>query len=317
MSRTEFNLLQAASLPSPARTLLVERGILQVGAVQTKWHKNLDEHLDALARGIRLAAANGAQIICLQELTLSPYFALQPDVDGTSLLEEIPSGRTTKFALEIAKETGSVIHASLYERDLNGGIGFNTAIAVSPDSTLLAQTRKLHIPCFPGYHEDCYFAAGDTGFPVVEALGTRFGFPTCWDQWFPELARTYSLAGAEILVYPTAIGSETNAPDFDTQPMWSQMICANGLANATFMIAINRIGTETIGQNSAQFYGSSFISDPCGRVLVQAPRDSSAVLVADLDLDQRRDMLEFGLFSTRRPELYKALTTPLNLKGQL
>ena len=307
MSRSEFTVLQAAALPSPARSLPPERGLLRVAAVQTRWHENADEHLDALARGIRLAAARGAQIVCLQELTLSPYFALQPDVDGTGLLENIPDGPTTRFALELAKETGVIVHASLYERD-DGGLGFNTAIAVAPDGALLARTRKLHIPCFPGYHEDCYFAPGDTGFPVVEALGATFGFPTCWDQWFPELARTYSLLGTDIIVYPTAIGSEPSQPDFDTQPLWSQMIRANGLANATFMIAINRIGRERIGQNELDFYGSSFISDPYGRVLIEAPRDTSSVLVADLDLDQRRDWLEFGLLSTRRPELYRTLT---------
>lgn len=308
MKRSEFTVLQAPALPSPARSLPVERGTLRVGALQTRWHADPIEHLDALARGIRLASARGAKLVCLQELSLSPYFALQPDVDATGYLEAIPDGRTTKFALEMARETNAVIHASLYERDPNGGIGFNTAIAVSPDGALLARTRKLHIPCFAGYHEDQYFAPGDSGFPVVEALGARFGFPTCWDQWFPELARTYSLAGADVIVYPTAIGSEANAPEFDTQPMWSQMIRANGLANATFMIAINRIGHESIGQNESDFYGSSFISDPYGRILIQAPRQESAVLVADLDLDQRRDWLEFGLFSTRRPELYGALT---------
>ena len=127
--------------------------------------------------------------------------------------------------------------------------------------------------------------------------------PTCWDQWFPELARIYSLAGAEILVYPTAIGSEPHLDDFDSQPLWQQMIAANGLANATFMVAVNRIGTE----GPLTFYGSSFISDPYGRIVVAAPRDAPAVLVADLDLDQRRDWLTFGLLSTRRPEQYGSL----------
>ncbi|HEV2878883.1 MAG TPA: nitrilase-related carbon-nitrogen hydrolase, partial [Candidatus Eremiobacteraceae bacterium] len=169
--------------------------------------------------------------------------------------------------------------------------------------TLLARTRKMHIPCFPGYHEDKYFDVGDSGFPVIEFLGARFGFPTCWDQWFPELARCYSLRGAEVIVYPTAIGSEPHLGSFNTQPLWEQMIRANGLANATFMVAVNRIGRE----EPLEFYGSSFISDPYGRVIVQAPRDADAVIVADLDLDQRRDWLEFGLVSTRRPSQYAPL----------
>ncbi|MGZ4294968.1 MAG: nitrilase-related carbon-nitrogen hydrolase, partial [Solirubrobacteraceae bacterium] len=203
------------------------------------------------------------------------------------------------------------VHASLYERaDAEDGLGFNTAIVVAPDGTLAARTRKLHIPVTAGYHEDRYFRPGppgDDAFPVVGLAGGRFGFPTCWDQWFPELARAYSLAGAEVLVYPTAIGSEPDHPDFDTQPLWQQVIVGNGIANGTFMVAINRTGVE----DPLTFYGSSFISDPYGRVLVQAPRDRPAVLVADLDLDQRRDWLElFPFLSTRRPDAYQLLTQP-------
>jgi N-carbamoylputrescine amidase len=133
----------------------------------------------------------------------------------------------------------------------------------------------------------------------------QLGLPTCWDQWFPELARAYSIEGAEVLIYPTAIGSEPDHPDFDTQPLWQQVIVGNGVANGTFMVAINRIGEEP----PLTFYGSSFISDPYGRVLVQAPRDEPAVLVADLDLDQRRDWLElFPFLTTRRPDAYALLT---------
>jgi len=158
-----------------------------------------------------------------------------------------------------------------------------------------------------GYYEDKYFRPGppENGFPVVGLGDASFGFPTCWDQWFPELARAYSLAGAEVLVYPTAIGSEPDHPDFDTQPLWQQVIVANGIANGTFMVAVNRIGTEP----PLTFYGTSFISDPYGRVLAQAPRDAPAVLVADLDLDQREDWLElFPFLTTRRPDAYAALT---------
>ena len=133
----------------------------------------------------------------------------------------------------------------------------------------------------------------------------RLGLPTCWDQWFPELARAYSLEGAEVLIYPTAIGSEPDHPEFDTEPLWRQVIVAEGIANGTFMVAVNRIGTE----GPITFYGSSFISDPYGRILVRAPRDEPAVLVADLDLDQRGDWLElFPFLRTRRPDAYAMLT---------
>ena len=162
-----------------------------------------------------------------------------------------------------------------------------------------------------GYYEDHYFRPGPSGgdaFPLI-ALPTadapaRLGAPTCWDQWFPELARAYSLEGAEVLIYPTAIGSEPDHPDFDTQPLWEQVMIGNAISNGVFIVAVNRIGEEP----PLRFYGSSFICDPYGRKLVQAPRDEPAVLVADLDLDQRRDWLAlFPFFTTRRPDTYGSL----------
>lgn len=304
---TEFRLITRVDevLPSFARQDEPSgRGFLRIGAVQCAWHPDPEEHLTALAAGIRLAADNGAKVICLQELTLSPYFAVSPDdrEAAARYVEDIEDGPTTRFAAGMAAETGATIHASLYERDPDG-LGFNTAIAVAPSGKLLARTRKVHIPQFPLYHENEYFAPGDGGFPVIQIEGAKFGFPTCWDQWYPELARIYSLEGAEILVYPTAIGLDPVDLNYDTQPMWRHTITANGMANATFMVAINRIGIE----GPTTFYGSSFISDPYGRVIVEAPRDEPAVLVADLDLDQRRDWMTFGLFDTRRPDQYKRL----------
>jgi N-carbamoylputrescine amidase len=204
------------------------------------------------------------------------------------------------------------VHASLWEADeAVAPRGYNTAVCVAPDGSLVARTRKLHIPVTAGYHEDRYFAPGDTGYPVVALDEARLGFPTCWDQWFPELARAYSLAGAEVLVYPTAIGSEPDHPGFDTRPLWQQVIVGNGIANGTFMVAVNRIGTEpgpAPGVPGITFYGSSFVSDPYGRVLAQAPRDEPAVLVVDCDLDQREDWLAlFPFLTTRRPDTYAPL----------
>jgi N-carbamoylputrescine amidase len=311
-------LLTAYGPPvSPARTRPASRAPLRIGLVQQPWHPDPDEHEAALADGIRLAAQEGARIVCLQELTLSRYFAITPDGPEAAgaTPEELESGRTFGFATTLAAETGAYVHASLYERaDGPDGLGYNTAIVVSPDGRLVSRTRKLHIPVTAGYYEDRYFrpgpAEGDP-FPLA-ALPTpdgdaQLGCPTCWDQWFPELARAYSLAGAEVLIYPTAIGSEPDHPDFDTEPLWQQVIVANGVANGTFMVAINRIGSE----EPLTFYGSSFISDPYGRVLVQAPRERPAVLVADLDLDQRRDWLElFPFLRTRRPDAYGSLVAP-------
>jgi N-carbamoylputrescine amidase len=294
------------SAPSPARVDPPTRQPFRIGLVQERWHPDPAEHEEALAGGVRIAAEQGARLVCLQELTLSPYFAVTaggPEEAG-AVAEELPGGPTSRFAARVAGETGVHVHASLYERSPSGGLGFNTAICVSPSGELIGRTRKQHIPVTAGYYEDRYFAPGDSGYPVVGVDGAQFGFPTCWDQWFPELARAYSLAGAEVIVYPTAIGSEPDHPEFDTEPLWERVITANGIANGTFMVAVNRTGEEP----PLRFYGSSFISDPYGRVLAQAPRDEPAVIVADLDLDQRRDWLAlFPFLDTRRPDQYAPL----------
>jgi N-carbamoylputrescine amidase len=297
-------------LPSPARVELSTRAPVRVGIVQMRWEPDPDAHARTLAEGVQLATGEGARLVCLPELTLSPYFAVSPTgpTDDGPIPEVLPGGRTYQFAADLAGKTGAYVHASLYEApgasDPNG-LGYNTAICVAPDGVLVARTRKLHLPVTQGYFEDRYFRPGDSGFPVVDIEGTQLGFPTCWDQWFPEVARAYALGGADIVVYPTAIGSEPDHPGFDTEPLWEQVIRANGIANGTFMVAVNRVGREA----SLEFYGSSFVSDPYGRVLVQAPRDEPTVLVADLDLDQRRDWLElFPLLGTRRPDQYGPLT---------
>jgi N-carbamoylputrescine amidase len=291
-------------LPSPARRDPPQLSTIRVGAVQCAWNPDRDRHLEVLERGVGLAVGEGAEVVCLQELTLSPYFPARDDIDDAleRFGEDIETGPTTSFARRMAQRHNVAVHASLYER-ADESTGYNTAVCVDRGGRLVARTRKIHIPRFPGYHEDRYFAPGDSGFPVVDIAGSRFGFPTCWDQWFPEVARIYSLEGADVIVYPTAIGSEPQLPDFDTQPLWEKTIAASGLANATFMVAVNRIGSEP----PLEFYGSSFISDPYGRVLARAPRERPAVLVADLDLNHRRDWLNFELIATRRPDQYRRL----------
>lgn len=304
---------------SPARTAASSRPPLRAGLVQHRWHQDPAVLKAELAEGIARAAALGATVVFLPELTLSRYPADKlPAGRPAELAEDLHTGPTFAFAAEAARAHGICVHASLYQRadlpDGEDGLGLNTAILVSPAGELLARTHKLHIPVTAGYYEDKYFRQGPVGEDAyqvhapAELGGARLGLPTCWDEWFPELARLYSLGGAELLVYPTAIGSEPDFPDFDTQPLWQQVIVGNGIANGLFMVAPNRWGDE--GTNS--FYGSSFISDPYGRILVQAPRDASAVLVADLDLDQRRDWLTlFPFLATRRPETYGRLTEPV------
>jgi len=297
---------------SPARTRAPERAPLRVGAVQQRWHHDPAEHEAALEEGVRLAAGEGAGLVCLQELTLSRYFAVDPrGPEGAGVEpEQLPGGPTHLFATRLATSYGIPIHASLYEAHEDGDrAGYNTAILVAPGGEMLARTRKLHIPVTVGYHEDRYFSPGPSqdAFAPVDVGPARVGLPTCWDQWFPELARAYTLNGADVLVYPTAIGSEPDHPGFDTEPLWERVIIGNAIANGLFMVAVNRFGEEP----PLRFYGSSFICDPYGRKLVQAPRDEAAVLVADLDLDQRRDWLElFPFLKTRRPDAYAPLADP-------
>jgi N-carbamoylputrescine amidase len=304
-------LTASGPFDSPARTRPPRRAPFTIAAVQDRWHPDPHEHAAALAAGIRRAADAGAQLVCLQELSLTRYFAVDPagPVAAGAEPEALPGGPTYSFAADMASETGAYIHASLYERaDGDDGLGYNTAIVVAPDGELLARTRKLHIPLTAGYHEDRYFRPGPGGgdaYPLVALGDVALGLPTCWDQWFPEVARAYSLEGADVLVYPTAIGSEPEHPDFDTEPLWEQVITANAIANGVFMVAVNRTGEEP----PLRFYGSSFICDPYGRKLVQAPRDEPAVILAKLDLDQRRDWLElFPFLRTRRPDTYALLS---------
>jgi N-carbamoylputrescine amidase len=314
---TDFELIVAHGvLPSPARVHAPQRPPMRVGLVQDRWHPDAEEHRASLAEGVELAAAEGATLVCLQEMTLLPYCAIVPGgPDAVGLHPEpLPGGPTFQFAHGLATRLGIHVHASVFEAaEEIAPLGYNTAICLNPAGELIARTRKLHIPVTAGYYEDHYFVPGNTGTPVVAVGDGRFGFPTCWDEWFPELARVYSLAGAEALVYPTAIGSEPDHPDFDTMPLWRHVITGNGITAGTFMVVPNRIGTEALGEADITFYGSSFISDPYGRVLVEAPRDRPAVLVADLDLDQRRDWLDlFPFDTTRRPDTYGSLVEPLD-----
>jgi len=293
--------------PSPARVDPPARGPLRVGLVQHRWHPDPDQHTAALTEGVRAAAAAGARVVCLMELTLSPYFAVDPRGPGHDVLgiaitpEPLVGGPTHAFVTRLATEHGVAVHASLYEHADGSALGYNTAICVDAHGELLAHTRKTHLPVTEGYYEDRWFLPGRDGYPPVPVEHATFGFPTCWDQWFPEVARAYSLAGADVLVYPTAIGSEPGHPDFDTQPLWERVITGNAIANALHMIVVNRVGTE----GPLEFYGSSFVCDPYGRVLARAPRDEPCVLVADLDLDARRDWLAlFPFLTTRRPDTY-------------
>lgn len=281
---------------------------LKIGLVQEKWSENPQEHQARLAAGILSAAEQGAQIVCLQELTLSPYFCTRHDVDSTPYKEDIHTGPTARFVSSMAKKAKVSITASLFEN-----AGYNTAVAFNEQGNLMAITRKQHIPSGEKYHENYYFKPGDSNYPVHTLAGHRIGLPTCYDQWFPELSRIYGLKGAEILVYPTAIGGEPTAPGFDSQPMWQKVMVAQGIMSNTFIVAVNRIGCE----DGLEFYGSSFISTPMGEILVQAPRHEPAVLVTELDFSQRELWGRLFPFPRQRqPETYQELLKPYQANAE-
>lgn len=307
----------APALPSLSRVKPATRQPLRVGLVQTKWHADSAEHLEVLAEAIAAAATAGAKIVFLPELTLSRYMAdTKPDFTPNSLAESLEDGPTYSFAARMAAEHNIHVHISLYEMQrFADGRGLNVAIVVNPQGLIVARTPKLHIPVTAGYYENKYFAEGPADgepYPVYEfefeGVTAQLGLPTCWDEWFAEVVRNYSLRGAEVLAYPTAIGSEPDHPDFDTEPLWRQVIVGNAIGNGTFMVVPNRYGNE----GSITFYGSSFICDPFGRILARADREGDEVLVADLDLDQRRDWLDlFPFLATRRPDTYDMLVEPV------
>lgn len=308
-----MQVITSTGLDSPARVQDPVRGTVRVGLVQHAWRADRDELLRVLDEGIGSAVRAGAQVVFLPELTLSRYPAFEsPTGEPAQQAEDLVTGPTVAFAADAARRHDVYVHASLYERadpDRTGdGLGFNTAVLLSPQGELVARTRKTHIPVTEGYVEDEYFRPGPAAdaYPIHEVanLGMKLGLPTCWDEWFPEVARLYALGGADLLAYPTAIGSEPDHPDFDTQPLWQQVIVGHAIANGLFIVVPNRTGDE----GRIQFYGSSFIVDPYGRILAQAPRDEEAVLVADVELDQRRDWLTlFPFLGTRRPDSYAGL----------
>jgi N-carbamoylputrescine amidase len=304
-----MELIRSAVFDSPARVDEPTRPPLRVGLVQHYWRSDPAELREVLLDGIARAAGAGAEVVFLPELTLSRYPAFEePAGKPVEAAEDLVTGPTVALAAEAARRHGILVHASLYEKvDLGDGLGFNTAILVSPAGEIVGRTRKTHIPVTEGYVEDKYFRPGpaDDAYPVHRVGDVGIGLPTCWDEWFPEVARSYALQGADILAYPTAIGSEPDHPGFDTQPLWQQVIVGHAIANGLFMVVPNRTGDE----GRITFYGSSFIADPYGRILVQAPRDTEAVLVADLDLNQRKDWLTlFPFLSTRRPDTYGGLS---------
>ncbi|MBI1172179.1 N-carbamoylputrescine amidase [bacterium] len=285
-----------------------------LAATQFACSWDLPANLDAAEALVRAAAARGADLILIQELFATPYFCIEEWPEYFALAQPFAGNPLIARFADLARELGVVLPCPYFEKA--GQAFFNSCAMIDADGQVLGNYRKTHIPQGPGYEEKFYFSPGDTGYRVWQTAVGRIGLAICWDQWFPECARAMALMGAEVLLYPTAIGSEPPAPDYDSQPHWE--MCMRGHAGSNLMpvVASNRIGHEAApGGRDLTFYGSSFIAGPTGQISAKASRDEAAVITASFDLDAVADLrASWGLFRDRRPETYRTLAT---LDGQI
>lgn len=262
---------------------------------------------------VREAAARGAQVILLPELFETPYFCIEQDSRHLALARPAAENPAIRHFVPLARELGVVLPISFFEQA--GRAYFNSIAIIDADGRQLGIYRKSHIPNGPGYQEKNYFSPGDTGFRVWDTRFARLGVGICWDQWFPETARVMALSGAELFLFPTAIGSEPPpALPVNSREHWQRTQQGHAAANVTPLIAANRYGTERSLQDPAglyiRFYGSSFIADATGAIVAQAPEEGDAVLTHGFDLTQIAQLREnWFVFRDRRPELYRSLTT--------
>ena len=277
--------------------------VVKFAALQLTKSWDLEDNLNKAKQAIREAARNGANVILPQELFAAPYFCKKQEAKYFELAEEIENCLLIKEMSALAKELGVVIPVSYFEKA--GNTFFNSLVMIDADGTVLDNYRKSHIPDGPGYSEKYYFSPGDTGFKVWKTKFGTFGAGICWDQWFPELARSLALHGAEAIFSPTAIGSEPQDPTLDSRDHWQRTMQGHSAANLVPVIASNRVGTELDDGIETTFYGSSFITDHTGGKLAEAPREGEAIIYAEVDLAATAQARHsWGLFRDRRPDLY-------------
>ena len=286
---------------------------MKIGIIQQTCSANIEANKQKLAQNIRLAAQKGAELIVLQELHNSLYFCQTENVDLCSLAEPIP-GPSTEFYGSLAKELGVVIVTSLFERRA-AGLYHNTAVVMEKDGTIAGKYRKMHIPDDPAYYEKFYFTPGDLGFHPIDTSVGRLGVQVCWDQWYPEGARLMALQGAELLIYPTAIGYESSDQPEEQERQreaWTTVQRGHAVANGLPVIAVNRTGHEPdpSGQtNGIQFWGSTFVCGPQGEFLYRAPKDEEVVEVIDVDMQRCENVRRWWPFlRDRRIEEFSPLT---------
>jgi len=287
---------------------------VKVAAVQMHCTRDVNENIALAEKLVRQAAADGAQIILLPELFERQYFCQERRYDYYAFAKPTEENDAVRHFMSVAKELNVVLPVSFFERE--GNRLFNSEAIIDADGTLLGVYRKTHIPDDHYYQEKFYFVPGDTGFKVWDTKYARIGVGICWDQWFPETARCMALMGAELMFFPTAIGSEPIL-EVDSMPHWRRAMQGHAAANVTPVIAANRVGTETVepctengGQKSAlKFYGSSFITDETGGIIAECDRESDSVISAEFVLDDIDELrLGWGIFRDRRPEKYKIMT---------
>ncbi|MFW1500989.1 N-carbamoylputrescine amidase [Vibrio parahaemolyticus] len=280
--------------------------VVKFAALQLTKSWDLEDNLAKAKKAIREAAQNGANVILPQELFAAPYFCKKQEAKYFELAEETENCRLIKEMSALAKELGVVIPVSYFEKA--GNTFFNSLVMIDADGTVLDNYRKSHIPDGPGYSEKYYFSPGDTGFKVWQTKFGKFGAGICWDQWFPELARSLALHGAEAIFYPTAIGSEPQDPTLDSCDHWQRTMQGHSAANLVPVVASNRVGTEVDDGIETTFYGSSFITDHTGAKIAEAPREGETIIYAEIDLAATAKARHaWGLFRDRRPDLYTSV----------
>ena len=282
-----------------------------VAATQMACSNETDKNVSNAEKLVRQAASKGAQIILIQELFESQYFCMDQKEELFELSKPFENHPTIKKFSELAKELKVVLPVSFFEKANRAH--YNSVAIVDADGSILGKYRKSHIPDGPGYQEKFYFNPGDTGFKVWNTKYAKIGVGICWDQWFPEAARSMVLSGAELLLYPTAIGGEPEDDGFDSSDMWQRAMIGHSASNQIPVIASNRIGTEKGIDIENYFYGRSFVTNHVGDKIAEGSRDKEEVLTAKINLSEAETLRNvWGVFRDRRPELYKGL---LNLDG--
>jgi len=283
---------------------------VSVAATQMACTWKSNDNIAQAEQLVRQAASQGAQIILLQELFETPYFCIEVNLDNFALATTIAENPAIKHFQAVAKELAVVLPISFYE--LAGNVRFNTVAIIDADGEILGKYRKTHLPDTYGYMEKYYFSPGDTGFKVFASRYAKIGVGICWDQWFPECARSMALQGAELLLYPTAIGSEPKQPELDSMPHWQRVMQGHAAANQVPVIASNRIGIEASSDQETQitFFGSSFITDHSGEKVAEMSRDDPGVIVYEFDLTEISFLRSsWGIFRDRVPLAYQTLMT--------